>query len=215
VKRRIVFILIFLVAGALVNVAVAWGCAAWSLAKRDYSNDWWSALQEQERADPTPKYVVVHDREVGFGIERTLYRREPTGFVSGVVLPFLVRIDCGWPCRALTGEIEDTRPGRTQPPNEWSQSRNALVIGTNARSAAWRHPRGLMVLPLAPLWPGFVVNTAFYGAILWLLIPGPFALRRFVRVKRGLCPKCAYPMGESDVCTECGKGLPGRAGATW
>ncbi len=40
---------------------------------------------------------------------------------------------------------------------------------------------------------------------------GPFALRRFLRVRRGLCPKCAYPMGESSVCTECGRALPKRA----
>ena len=25
------------------------------------------------------------------------------------------------------------------------------------------------------------------------------------RIKRGLCPACAYPVGASDVCTECGK----------
>ena len=43
------------------------------------------------------------------------------------------------------------------------------------------------------------------------LIPGPFVLRRFLRVRRGLCPKCAYPMGESSVCTECGKPLAKRA----
>ena len=61
-----------------------------------------------------------------------------------------------------------------------------------------------------PLWPGFAVNTLFYAAILWLLIPGPFALRRFVRLRRGLCPKCAYPMGESSVCTECGIALSRR-----
>jgi hypothetical protein len=72
----------------------------------------------------------------------------------------------------------------------------------------------LGMLPIRPLWPGFAVNTLFYAAILWLLVPGPFALRRFIRVKRGLCPKCAYPMGEAAVCTECGKRLPGRAGAT-
>ncbi len=58
---------------------------------------------------------------------------------------------------------------------------------------------------------GFTINTLFYAAIFWLLIPGPFALRRFQRVRRGLCPKCAYPMGESSVCTECGGALAKRA----
>ena len=61
-----------------------------------------------------------------------------------------------------------------------------------------------------PIWPGIAVNTVFYAAIIWLVILGPFALRRYLRRRRGLCPACAYPMGESDVCTECGKVLPKR-----
>ncbi len=46
------------------------------------------------------------------------------------------------------------------------------------------------------------------------LIWGPFSLRRFLRVRRGLCPTCAYPMGESAVCTECGRDVPKRARTT-
>ncbi len=71
--------------------------------------------------------------------------------------------------------------------------------------------RGMGYLPLGPIWPGFAVNTLFYAAVLWLLIPGPFALRRLIRRQRGLCPKCGYPMGESSVCTECGVELAKRA----
>ncbi len=66
-------------------------------------------------------------------------------------------------------------------------------------------------VPIQPIWPGFAVNTVFYAAALWLLIPGPFVLRRVIRVRRGLCPKCAYPAGDSAACSECGKALPGRA----
>ena len=68
----------------------------------------------------------------------------------------------------------------------------------------------LRVLPFRPLWPGFAVNSLLYAAVLWLLICGPFALRRFIRVRRGLCPACAYPHGESPVCSECGKTIPSR-----
>ena len=67
-----------------------------------------------------------------------------------------------------------------------------------------------LILPYEPMWPGFAINTIFYATLLWLLIPGPFALRRFLRLRRGLCPRCAYPMGESSVCTECGITLPRR-----
>ena len=69
---------------------------------------------------------------------------------------------------------------------------------------------GLRLLPFRPLLGGFAINTIFYAAALWLLIPGPFALRRFLRLRRGLCPQCAYPMGESAVCTECGRALAGQ-----
>ena len=63
------------------------------------------------------------------------------------------------------------------------------------------------VVPLGPIWPGFAINTVFYAAVLWLLFAAPFALRRRRRIKRGLCPKCAYPVGTSDTCTECGAGV--------
>ena len=85
----------------------------------------------------------------------------------------------------------------------WRLPAKAVAAAGCART--WR------ALPLRPIWPGFGVNTLFYAAVLWLLIPGSFVLRRFIRVSRGLCPACAYPMGESAVCSECGKALPGRA----
>ncbi len=61
-----------------------------------------------------------------------------------------------------------------------------------------------------PLWLGFAVNTLLYAVVLWLLICSPFTLRRVIRVRRGLCPACAYPRGEWDVCSECGKAIPSR-----
>ncbi len=77
--------------------------------------------------------------------------------------------------------------------------------------------RPLRALRLYLLWirPGLALNTLLTATIGWLLIYGPMALRRlirrFSRIRRGLCPKCAYPIGESNVCTECGQPLPGRS----
>ncbi len=62
--------------------------------------------------------------------------------------------------------------------------------------------------PVELIWVGVGVNSMLCAAILLGVIPGPSALRRVVRIKRGLCPACAYPRGESDVCSECGKALP-------
>jgi hypothetical protein len=61
-------------------------------------------------------------------------------------------------------------------------------------------------LPVVPCWPGFLIDSIFYALILWLLIPGPFVLRRLIRIKRGRCPKCGYDL-RGDLkrgCPECG-----------
>lgn len=60
------------------------------------------------------------------------------------------------------------------------------------------------ILPLRPIWTGFIINTVFYAVILWLLLFAPFTARRVIRRRRGLCEHCAYPIGVSPVCTECG-----------
>ncbi len=61
-------------------------------------------------------------------------------------------------------------------------------------------------LPYWPIWPGFGINTIFYAALLWLLICGPFVLRRHIRRKRGLCVACGYDLRHADheACPECG-----------
>jgi len=113
----------------------------------------------------------------------------------------------GWPLRCLESKAhasaQDTGSSTTDltigPPISWPPNPIAPANG---------------FLLMRPIWPGFAVNTLLYAALLWLLIPGPFALRRFLRLRRGLCPKCAYPMGESAVCSECGEELPSRPAAT-
>jgi len=62
------------------------------------------------------------------------------------------------------------------------------------------------LFPLLPIWPGFAINTVFYAVVLWLLFAAPFALRRWRRIRRGLCPKCAYDLRgtQTSVCPECG-----------
>ena len=88
------------------------------------------------------------------------------------------------------------------PLNHWLRKTPARRFLANPR-----------VLPLRPIWPGFTANTLFYAAVLWLLIPGPFVLRRVIRLRRGLCPACGYDLGhaEHEGCPECGRTLPGHA----
>ncbi len=132
-----------------------------------------------------------------------------------------LRTRAGWPLRSLAGEQWRAAVGHLQG----AVRAVALPAGSSAPGPEAVHVAAFPIqrntasgtqyrlAPLRPIWPGFGINTLFYAAMLWLLIPGPFtllALRRFIRRKRGLCPACGYPAGESAVCSECGKELPKR-----
>ena len=89
-----------------------------------------------------------------------------------------------------------------------------VVLGWPER-AIWRLqvPGGQYTAPQGALWPGFAINTVFYAVVLWLMFAAPFALRRRRRIRRGLCPKCAYDLRGSinaTVCPECGAAAKAR-----
>ena len=195
-KRRLLIVAIFLLAGAVVNFGVAWCYAieGWLPTGHGATVRLDRGEAKQEFADR----LGVDAMPTGGYEERSIGRR-----FMVVYMPCDHRSDhhlqvwtTGWPCLALEGQWGLVGG---QPKAGW------LLI------TQWERRHQSVVFPLRPLWPGFAVNTLFYAGVLWLLIPGPFVLRRFVRVKRGRCVKCGYPMGESAVCSECGKALPGRA----
>ncbi len=187
-KRRLLTIAIFLLAGAVVNVAVAWGCSVFSPLWSEVGHDctYGGVLVVPLENLPAPSGQDPSDLG-GSAFEvfhMTLFR-------------------AGLPVRSLTGHISErwTLPATTSPTGRQPATYSGL----------WSLPRrigpGLPHVPLIPVWPGFAVNTLFYAAVLWLLIPGPFALRRLIRLKHGLCPACAYDLrhGEHDACPECGR----------
>ena len=91
----------------------------------------------------------------------------------------------GWPCVSMWYQFEGDD-------GLWPESSSVYLAG--------RH------LPIKIVWFGFVVNSLFYAGVLCLLMCGSFALRRFMRRKRGLCVACGYDLrGEfSAGCSECG-----------
>jgi hypothetical protein len=112
------------------------------------------------------------------------------GFAVAPQVNDVLIVESGLPLRSLRNVREDvvsTMPTMSAPPGNTPATDHLLWLGQ-----------------ATPMWPGFAINTVFYAAILWLLFATPFALRRWRRIKRGLCPACAYPVGASDVCTECG-----------
>jgi hypothetical protein len=67
------------------------------------------------------------------------------------------------------------------------------------------HARGL---PVRPVWPGFAIDTVFYGCICFAALSARQAIRRRVRSIRGWCQGCGYDLSgisrPASVCPECG-----------
>jgi len=86
----------------------------------------------------------------------------------------------------------------------------AIGKGDSTRRLSPIHP----VLPLRVIWPQFLMNWAIYflvwSAILLIVLLLLLHARRWLRLRRGECPKCGYPAGVSQVCTECGHALPAQ-----
>ena len=70
------------------------------------------------------------------------------------------------------------------------------------------------VLSFRPIWTGLVIDTLFWGLVLFVFLRGLRVVRRALRQRRSRCPACAYPIGTSPVCTECGKAVSSRRSAT-
>ncbi len=224
-RRRLITVAIFLLAGAVVNVAVAWGI----LWKKDWTTVWPAQRQDGDvwhwpRDVPThwPDMAETFLRVEGFGVLGLSYharRRSDAGRERFGLATFRA----GWPMLGLAWENwQETLspnwpmtfpPGRPRfigrsdghPAQSWwvwgipvELSTLYGAVGTRMRNH----------LPIRPSWPGFAINTLLFATLLWLFSTGLLALRRLIRQSRGLCPKCAYPMGESVVCTECGNELP-------
>ena len=204
-------ILLFLLLGAIGNVAVAWGLCAfgppWEEGTYRYLDEregraFWDRVV-QAYLPGTERYYAsrtdVFGRTMFFAKSMQVRAQDLTDVdrAAGLVIleGELDQLEYGWPRRALRTIIV-----------RWitfdSSVLEVRVVGgirqsDNPFSGAF---------PLLPIWPGFIMNTLFYAAMLWLLITGPFVLRRLIRRKRGHCIKCGYDLrGDFDAgCPECG-----------
>ena len=191
-KRIAIKLVVFLLLGAVGNVGVAWGCAAWSPLIYDRTAD----LEYRFADDPKrPASTWPMQRYTTSGLRVTAHIR--TGSPPPDDWSWKLIWMAGWPYAALTGD------------GLWSRVASGeirqvqVTTGIQISSEKATEPR---VLPLRPILPGFAINTLFYAAVLWTLTLGPFAARRIIRRKRGRCAKCGYDLraAEHDACPECG-----------
>ena len=121
----------------------------------------------------------------------------------------VIRLRTGWPCVAMQG-VRWNFGGPARPPTYVNAASIHPKHWTDLQ-ADWDFLFSDRMLPLRPLWLGFALNTLFYAGLLWAMWAGPFALRRMIRKRRGHCPHCNYPIGQSPVCTECGAAVTPQA----
>ena len=203
-KRRLLIIAICLLLGAIVNVAVAWALAIWT-GSVTFDAQLTASLRRQRfeaegRSDRLQQEGAWIDQALrGAGLDLVIVKREqPAEIVH------LYR--AGWPFRAMEGE---SRPTTTE--YAWAVPLSSVVtLRAELPSATDKvlTSTAARIVPLRPVWLGFLGNTVLYAVVAMGMIGCAWLVRRFLRLRRGLCPKCAYPMGESAGCTECGKALP-------
>ncbi len=99
----------------------------------------------------------------------------------------------GWPMLSLWCEFDSDWPSKAVPRVEMG----GIVLDNTYR-----------VLPLRPIALGFVVNSCFYSACLWLLFSIPMVVIKRMRSRHrdGTCTNCGYDLREADhaACPECG-----------
>lgn len=229
-KRTLFAVTLLLFGGAILNVAVAWGCTRWSIPIKSASSEsaefqriW---LNRRPAKFPDEFQEIASPMEAGFGItdsqlsnssekdydsprhwngDEWVSGRLPAGAALIVYQARWIR--AGWPVRSVEGGF--FRTVTDGPDQGWWVGSIPLQSQMPSSFAHVTLDRfNCQFLPRQFIWPGFAINTLFYAAVLWGLFAFPFAMRRRLvirgRIKRGKCPACAYPVGSSLVCTECG-----------
>lgn len=238
--RHLRTILLFLLLGAVVNVAVAWGLA-WSAnpmltvpthpdgfgLSSDSGRCWFVSfghmvgrtwLSRTAKSDETrrklnnPQVMAITEELPSWSRCTTLPTVEET--YPEYPERSILELAFGWPLLTNVYEVHTVRhyhKGKLAVVNHVSGgfSIRPMVSPplTRGLSPTWSKA---YALPFKVILPGLVFNSFTFTALLWLLIHGPFALRRHLRRKRGLCVKCAYDLkgAEHEACPECGLECP-------
>ncbi len=66
-------------------------------------------------------------------------------------------------------------------------------------------------LPMAPLWLGFLADSALYSLLWWAAFVAGTAVLVRLRTPAGHCPRCRYDLAGNPQggCPECGWGVAG------
>lgn len=185
--------------GIALNIAIAWACA-WRSELSDSGpggllpSNW--PEEAPESWPDRPEYVFI---DSGFGIQSQTLNAGERQISYRMYL-----YQTGWPLPSMRWSVQGSGFWN-RPLNAAEMASTGLDMGDtffpNDQSAEKRR------LPLIPIWLGFIVNSLLYSALFWFIFAGPFSIHRLRRRLRHQCMRCGYPIGTSDVCTECGRAV--------
>jgi hypothetical protein len=199
-KQLLLKLGVFLLLGAIVNVAVAWGCALGATLR--FAGTQSSVVQTTLHVIPSDSVSlnggnisVSEWRGFGYTHQRLLVR--PTPSKSSADQREIWR--AGIPTLGLVGVT----------------THGADAKGCLKYERAVHNLLPYRAIPYRPIWPGFAINTIFYAAMLWMLLFVPGKIRRFIRIRGHRCPACGYIIapGVGNKCSECGNPLSLRRSA--
>ena len=191
-KRRVLQLIVLLLLGAIVNVAVAWGCACNPRSV--------VGITPVHGAFPLPEpSIYMWDMMKFEGIGTTWVTSFVTLRQDGMADGLAV---CPYWSHYPTILYDDRIEAKTVIAHGWPLRSLHLRLGVQTgtqdviiESAFVAGRADEIHLPYAPIWPGFAINTIFYAAILGVVFFVPGMVKRRLRRMRGLCPACAYPVG--------------------
>ena len=206
-RRTLLTCALLLLAGAVVNVAVAWVALG---SAGLWGNNW--TWEEPQWHDALPQHArakrIGYEVGPGYGSSletQTLYAEERTYWSSATTV-------AGWPFLSVRCVRQERWTGH------WTQrqptAKEQVTVGAVRRGApappviAPLFGMSARRLPIDPLFPGFLLNTLFYAIVVGAILALPLRLvplRRRRRARRGRCPTCNYDLaGLAGPCPECG-----------
>lgn len=210
-------IALVLVVGILVTYSVAWVCFAWSPTLDMASLE---AVPEDSPYyapdTPTLAYKGRTDAHgLGWTVRTEFYDRANSGFAPLQTHTPLDSARAGLPFYAFQANerlVIDRALSQNSLGPVWvydtswgARVRSGIPIDSSYRSE-WLPT----YLPVAPQWPGFLINTLFYASLAWGFSTFIARLIKQSRVRRGLCPKCKYELATLPTCPECNTPAPPR-----
>lgn len=187
VKRAVLRLVVFLLSGAAASIVVANACSLWSpiregdLPRQSRGFGWGRDLSGEAQA-----FTRI---DAGFGYA------EHVDMLIGLTiadLPWDATREAGWPCACVIALPYD------------EGSPNIHVGLPVPRDWKWLGARPGRRIMLEPRWLGLVIDSGMYALLFSVCLFGVRRQRVRRRAKRRSCVTCAYPVGTSPVCTECG-----------